>query len=257
MSNKLKNLAKDSLVGKIFPTNNCGDVTIIDYEGAHKVLVQFSDGTTSYYRANHIKSGNIKNPLHATVQGVGFHGIGPHKSKVDYKQTKEYSLWKNMLERCYNSNKHKKQPTYKDCTVDRQWHNFQEFAEWCQHQIGFSREGWEIDKDILVKGNRVYAPDTCAFVPKEINLLTRSRKNSRGDHPFGTVSDAESGRFRACWWEAGVHRRSKWYAYPLQCFEIYKENKERIIKEFANKWKDQIDERVYLSLMNYEVEADD
>ena len=43
----------------------------------------------------------------------------------------------------------------------------------------------------------------------------------------------------------------------LEAFYAYKQAKETYIKEVANKWKDQIDPRVYNALMKYEVEITD
>ena len=47
------------------------------------------------------------------------------------------------------------------------------------------------------------------------------------------------------------------YNTPEQAFLAYKIAKESYIKEVAEKWRDQIDPRVYNTLMNYEVNIDD
>ena len=44
---------------------------------------------------------------------------------------------------------------------------------------------------------------------------------------------------------------------PEEAFYVYKEAKEAYIKEVANKWKDQIDPKVYDALMKYQVEITD
>ena len=43
----------------------------------------------------------------------------------------------------------------------------------------------------------------------------------------------------------------------IEAFNAYKQAKENYLKELANKWKSQIDERAYNALMNYEVNIDD
>ena len=48
-----------------------------------------------------------------------------------------------------------------------------------------------------------------------------------------------------------------YFDFELEAFSVYKEQKECHIKEVANKWKDQIDPRVYEALMNYQVEITD
>ena len=42
-----------------------------------------------------------------------------------------------------------------------------------------------------------------------------------------------------------------------EAFYVYKREKEKYIKEVADKWKDHIDIRVYEALMNYEISIDD
>ena len=55
----------------------------------------------------------------------------------------------------------------------------------------------DLDKDILFKGNKVYSPETCAFVPHEINTLFVNRKACRGELPVGVYYDTEKGKYRA------------------------------------------------------------
>ena len=49
----------------------------------------------------------------------------------------------------------------------------------------------------------------------------------------------------------------KYFNTELEAFNAYKTAKESFIKEQANKWKSQIDNRAYNALMNYEVEITD
>ena len=103
----------------------------------------------------------------------------------------------------------------------------------CNYQIGFNsldEEGrcFHLDKDILVKGNKLYSEDTCSFVPAEINTLFCKANKTRGR--YNTIEEA---------------------------FLAYKQAKEAYIKELANKWKDVIDPRVYEALMDYQVEITD
>lgn len=104
----------------------------------------------------------------------------------DYRHTKiklkEYYLpmtvWKGMLGRCYSEKHQSKRPTYIGCSVCEEWLLFSNFKKWFDENY---TPGYELDKDILVEGNKVYSPDTCRFVPKYINLLVKTpRQNNSG-----------------------------------------------------------------------------
>ena len=77
-----------------------------------------------------------------------------------------------MLERCYSQKTQEKHTTYKECSVSEEWYNFQNFAEWMDKNYNYeTMQKWHLDKDILFKGNKIYSPERCAFVPQEINVL--------------------------------------------------------------------------------------
>ena len=239
-------------VGKSYQTNTGGMVTVIGYEGYKRVRVRFLDGTEVFCRSGDLKNGEVRNPNQKDVYGVGFFGQGPHKCRGG---SRAYRCWSAMMRRCYSDIYHLAKPTYKDCLVDLQWHNYQEFAEWCSFQKGFN-EGWHLDKDIISKGNKIYTPDVCVFVPNEVNCLFNTQKRSRGDLPIG-VTTTGSGKYRVQWQENGMQQYSKIFECHINAFNFYKENKERVIKQVASKWKGLIDDRVHFSMMSYEVEIDD
>ena len=109
----------------------------------------------------------------------------------------------------------------------------------------------------LYKGNKIYSEDTCVFVPREINNLTIFRKKSRGEYPLGVSWDVKSSKYRSQLQKGDRRVSLGWFDSPLEAFVVYKEAKETYIKEVANKWKDQIDTRVYEALMKYQVEITD
>jgi hypothetical protein len=87
-----------------------------------------------------------------------------------------YRKWKQMLRRCYSSQYHVKNPSYVGCVVCDEWKVFSNFKLWMMSQ---DWEGKELDKDLLFPDNKVYSPDTCVFVNKEVNELF-SKKNKHG-----------------------------------------------------------------------------
>mgnify|MGYP003538983533 CR=1 FL=1 len=160
--------------------------------------------------------------------------------------------WDNMFYRAYHINYHLKHPTYKDVTVCEEWKCFQNFAEWCSKHI---KEGYCLDKDILIKGNKSYSPETCCFVPNEINMLLVKSNKRRGKLPIGVNKNGNKYQASRC-----INRKRFTYGTfntPEEAFECYKFHKEAHIKEVADKWKDLIDPRVYEALINYNVEITD
>ncbi|AUR87223.1 HNH endonuclease [Vibrio phage 1.097.O._10N.286.49.B3] len=91
-------------------------------------------------------------------------------AKVDGKNSPAYTRWTGMMRRCYKGT----DPTYADCSVVPEWHDYEVFAEWFYQQ---DWEGKELDKDSLIKGNRVYGPDTCTLLTKQENLIPTNTGN--------------------------------------------------------------------------------
>ena len=193
-----------------------------------------------------------------TVQGVGIVGYGQYSPFLGKTMTKHYRKWISMLERSHSVSYKQDNIEYVDVTCVPEWHLFQTFAEWCDVQIGFNNEGWHLDKDILVKGNKIYGPDFCAFVPAELNSLLNTRSRARSDSGTVGVLRTKYGRFTASCKMGGSHAvYLGTYSTIEEAFLVYKETKEQYIKQRAFYWKDQIDERVYHALMNRTVDVDD
>lgn len=93
-----------------------------------------------------------------------------------------YTKWKSMLERCYSIKVKTKHQSYKDCYVCEEWLLFSNFKSWMEKQ------DWEdksLDKDLLIYNNKVYSPETCIFLPKEMNCFLIQNKSMRAKYPMG------------------------------------------------------------------------
>ena len=253
MSNQ-DTLAKNKLKyeNTVFKTNSCGDCVAIQYRGANDITVRFEgtgfETTVAMYS---LQKGEVKDRLKPSFYGVGFVG------EAFVKNDTMYNTWMCMLNRCYGAAHVKENSTYKDCSVSDNFKYYPYFKEWCDNQIGFNvlddkGKTFALDKDILVKGNKVYSEYTCCFVPPEINsLITRYTKNSSTCK--GVYYNTKLGKFSA-------HLLGKYiglFATEIEAFYAYKEAKETYIKEVANKWKDKIDPRVYEALMAWAISIDD
>ena len=243
--------------GDVFYSNEGYQAVVIKYTNILNVLVEFQDEhkVVKSFTGSHLRKGNFRNPYHKVLYGFGYVGVGSFK-RLDSNgnMTLEYIAWSEMIRRCYSDIYKNKYPTYKGCMVCEQWANFQVFSSWYVKQKQYGK-GFQLDKDILSVGSKVYSPETCALVPVEINNLLAKNKKTRGALPIG-VSKAGI-RFRSSICKNKKPLFLGTFNAPEEAFYAYKEAKEKYIKEVANKYKDQIDSRTYEALMKYEVNIDD
>lgn len=188
------------------------------------------------------------------VFGVGFND-GSRPTRIDGAKVKEYLLWTAMLRRSCDEDYKQKYPTYKDVVISDDFLNYSYFYDWCNKQIGFNNNGWELDKDILSPDCKIYDKDTTCFVPKEINYFFTNRKNDRGSLPVGVWFHKDTSKYAsACSIGNGKRKYLGIYETAEQAFVVYKTFKEVLCKQIALKWKDEIDPRVYEAMMKWEVD---
>lgn len=242
---------KEQYEGKILETKSYGKYQITEYANCENITVKFIDtGYVTKTRLDHIKDGVIKDYLCPSVYGVGYYGSP--ETKTAHPATRR---WLSLMKRCYDEAS--LEPAYYDANVCTHWHNSSIFQEWAVVQPGFNTKGWELDKDLLIKGNKIYSPETCVFLPKNVNAALTKRQNFRGDYPIG-VQPSKSGNRYEAW--CGDGERSRYlgvFGTVEEAFLCYKDKKEQMLKSLADKYKDELDPRAYQALYNYEVEITD
>ena len=253
----LNDITKDC-VGKICKSKSSGDFKVLKYNDAYNVDVQFlKTGYETVAQLVQVKSGSIKDSYVPSVFGVGILGA-KYLASINGGNTKEYTLWCDMLRRCYSDTYQKKKPTYIGCEVSDKFKSYEYFYEWCNKQVGFDVEGFELDKDLLIKGNKVYSEDSCIFLPREINQLLTKSTASRGEHLIGVHWHNTKKAFVAQVSKSkGKREHLGYFKTELEAYNAYKTAKESFIKEQASKWQSQIDPRAYNALMKYTVEITD
>lgn len=245
--------------------NNFGsEMVIVEYRGCMDIDVYFPEYNWTFKGAKYqnFKKGNIKCPYDRSVYGIGCLGEGKYKTRENGKITRVYNTWYNMMIRCYDSKYHKKKPTYIECETSEEFHNFQNFGSWdSENYYTVKNEVMCLDKDILVKGNKIYSPETCIYVPQTINGLFTKNDNKRGKSVIGTTP--VNGKYRVlCRIINPKTGKSKqehlgYYDTELEAFQIYKYYKERNIKEVADYFKRKIPSELYQALYIYKVEITD
>lgn len=157
--------------GDVFTMRSGRTCKVINYIKANQIEVEFDDDYKVTLRYGTLRDGTFAHPLDRTVMKVGYLGFGQFSPKQDRVA---YCKWRGVLERAYDNNFHKRKVghTYIGTMVVKEWHNFQNFAEWFYQQE--YQDGWEIDKDIGSAELSIYSPSTCTLVPKNLNMAFQS-----------------------------------------------------------------------------------
>lgn len=197
-----------------------GKAVILEYRSCNDILIEFID--TGYQRtasASNIRKGKVKDNLKRTMYGVGYMGEGKYGSAS--KGFLEYVYWSNMFKRCFSNKETAGNACYGETEIDERFHNYQDFAAWCNAQVGFGNKGWHLEKDILSQDVKIYSPDTCVFVPPEVNY-------------FLVGKDV-----------VGQNRSARQYRY-------YERNKKAKAISLAERYKEVIDSRVYEAILEFQ-----
>lgn len=163
-----------------------------------------------------------------------------------------------MFTRCYNKDFHVKYSTYVVCEVSPEWHDFQVFAEWFEKT---KPEGdYQLDKDLLFKGNKIYGETTCLWLPRKLNQCINLQRGSRGGYPVGVSYDSRYHKLEVrCADVSGRRAFLGFFTDKTKAFNKYKEFKKEILDSLANDayHNSQIDERTYLAVLNFKIEIGD
>ena len=237
-------------VGDVFKTNKGGDCIVVDYINYDNIIVEFCDKHkyTTKVRGCELKRGSIKNPYAPLLFGIGYYGVGKHKSKEGptsegFASLPAYSAWTNMLSRCYDKN-YRDRRLYENSYVDEDWHCFQTFADWYYDKTKIAT--WEgrkcLDKDILGDG-KLYSETNCCIVPAAINrviavnyggvYLPGVLRSTNG--LYGVIPEYDNSRSR--------------FKTEIEAHEFFVKTKVNKIQSLAEKYREQIDPIVFETLM--------
>lgn len=238
------------------------EATVIEYNNSSDITIKFDNGYIvktgwrTFYQNKEFVS-----PLCKTVCRIGYMGIGSYSHSHKGK-----NMWIQMIHRVYSEKKLKKKPTYRKVSVCEEWHNFQNFAKWYdENYYEIEGEMMCLDKDILIKGNKIYSPEVCCIVPSRINAVFVKGDDMRGNYPIGVSKRGDTGKFRISFTKSISNNekiKPKRFNYgqcntPEEAFKIYKIEKEKYIKEVADYYKDKIPKVLYCAMYDYKVEITD
>ena len=154
-----------------------------------------------------------------------------------------YRAWRDMIKRCYSPWHLNTTPTYIDSTVVDEWHKLSNFRLWMEKQ---NWEGNVLDKDLLMPENKIYGPNTCLFVPPEVNGAVVGLFKQSSNYPVGVSFHKTKGKIRAVCRQnnRGVH--IGYFKTSCLASRAYKEFKSNHLRLFAESYKD--DKKVFLAI---------
>lgn len=233
----------DLKIGDIFNINEGGDVTVVEIINYRNIVIKHNDqfGHVDTVKLQRLNKGEIKNPYRVSVCNIGYIGVGNYVSWLNRGMTREYEAWKAMLYRCYDNSTQTRQPTYKGVRVCVEWHNFQNFARWYCNHPDYGK-GYQLDKDILYPGNKLYSPETCCLVPMEINSLFITKSSDTPEDLRGVRVDNGNYYAKSGGTYLGVFKS------PEDAASAYRSERRNRISTLMNKWQGHIEDDVYNAL---------
>lgn len=244
-------------------TNDGYLIKVIEYYDSDHILIEFLyNGCRLYVRLNMLKYGQIRNPYHPNNHG-GYIGIGEYKSNSEH--IKIYGTWLGMLYRntLEGQISNKRVTAYSNCSVYKEWYNYQNFALWYDtYRSLLNPEYWnilELDKDVLQWNQeyKIYGPDTCCLIPKEINISLNNMHTKftiNKGLPVGVQSN-EYGGYISTVSIKGESIYCGHYDTPEEAFKVYKHMKSKYIRELADFYYKEgaIKKEIYDALYNIEI----
>ncbi|WDS61877.1 hypothetical protein YP6_00071 [Escherichia phage YP-6] len=172
-------------------------------------------------------------------------GVNDLKDKVPMYQSingkrvpePHYATWKALFQRCYGDNS----KYHTGCEVVEDWWLFSEFWKWMDTQE-WKRDSkkFTLDKDLKIPGNRIYSPETCMFVPPQINTLFGIRQAARGDLPLGVTLRKDVNKYLVHCHRDGKIVHGGHFDDPQTAHKVWQEMKLEEMKLQAIKNKDEI-----------------
>lgn len=157
-----------------------------------------------------------------------------------------YIKWKNMMQRCYDKKVHKYKPEYADKTICEEWQNYANFKIWFDEHYIPSDSQIDLDKDLLIQGNKVYSPETCVLLAHyinaifEYNAIDQVHKNEDGMFVIG------KGKCKS---------KKKVYATYEEAYERVCEKKEHRIEKAVEKNLTKVPMCAYEAMLRWDVRA--
>lgn len=178
------------------------------------------------------------------------HGWGINDVKGDSTSSNPnyqiYSTWSRMIRRCHDKKYQLYKPTYIGTSVCEEWKYYSNFKEWYIHNY---ISGYELDKDIIGGRKQIYSPETCAFVPTDINnsILMGRNANSHSVYPLGVSEISTTERAKPFCSEIYQNKKKRllgYYYTPEEAHVPWQREKVKYFEQLIKQYKNIVDDRV-------------
>lgn len=239
-------------VGEINKNTYGTEMKIIKYVNSSDINIEFLDDyhfVREHTTYTNFKRGNIKNPFDKEIMGKGCVGDGEYLTHYDSRHIHPiYASWASMMRRCYDEQSKDDYLSYYGITeVCNEWLNYQTFAKWYDEHKYETEGRLHLDKDIKYPGNKLYSPYHCMLVPQRINMLFTNKPNDRG-LPNGIRREGNR-------YYAKYNQKELGSANSLEAaYKLYATEKEKVIKQVADEYKERIPKELYDAMYDYKVD---
>lgn len=245
----MKRIGEEIRLGETRKNKYGTEMKIIRYRNAGDITVEFQDEhkfTTHATYSNFTRG--MFNPYDKTIFDIGYYGTGDYVPRRTEFENKMYDIWRVMIQRCYSTNEKTREnySCYTGCTMSDDWHNFQNFAKWYDenyYDLGDNKR-MHVDKDILIKGNKLYSSETCLLIPQKINMIFMSK--SRSDDLPNCIIPMKNGKYKTRY---NTTYLATSYDSTEDAVKAHDIEKRIHIREVINECGDKLPEKVKIALL--------
>lgn len=233
-------------IGKEFDTNQSGKCFVINYKSGKEVTVMFYDGYYVTTQMSNVRKGTVKNPFSKSARFHGF-GVTDVPAMVSGSRNKYARLWESMITRVLSG----RDKAYSNVEIQEDWALLSNFLRDISEFKGYDKvlsDKWVLDKDILSLGNKIYSKDTCCFVPRELNAFMINYNKPKGDYAIGVHFCNREKKYVAQAYKDAKQRFLGYYDSEQEAHKVYMKSKQDQLTEILNKYGEELDTRVVVSL---------
>lgn len=163
-------------------------------------------------------------------ESVKFGGLGIIDVDRDVYYDREYSVWYDMLVRCHAPKRalNPKLSSYEGCSIDESFRRYSDFHAWLSSR-------WiptgNLDKDIKLRGNKVYGADTCLVVSSRVNKAFQLKRRT-GNLPYG-VKVRPGGKFAAYGFDLDGSTHARNFPNVAIAHRYWQESKAKLLTYLA------------------------